>query len=95
MTIPTMSNCAHSEAGWCLTCVGELAAQRDNYRAVLDEIHQMAAYPDDQGPDVSGQRYQQLTQKIADVAGVALQWADLAHRRRILGAVLSDQDINP
>jgi hypothetical protein len=30
MTIPTLHNCPHSPDGWCLDCVGKLAAERDD-----------------------------------------------------------------
>ena len=30
MTIPTMMNCEHQGEGWCLECVAELAAKRDD-----------------------------------------------------------------
>lgn len=45
MTMPHLMNCAHSESGWCLACVGELAAKADadreeirNFQARLDTV---------------------------------------------------------
>lgn len=35
MTIPYQMNCAHSPDGWCLACVGALAAERDEAREAL------------------------------------------------------------
>jgi hypothetical protein len=42
MTVPTQHNCPHSPDGWCLACVGKLAAERDAWREIADRTEQTA-----------------------------------------------------
>jgi len=38
MTMPHLMNCAHSDSGWCLACVGELEAEREHLERRIREI---------------------------------------------------------
>lgn len=38
MTMPHLFNCRHSEAGWCLECVGEQHAKEEKVRELIQRM---------------------------------------------------------
>lgn len=44
MTIPYMTNCSHSEDGWCLECVSEMGREWQEMRDALRNGRTMAKH---------------------------------------------------
>jgi hypothetical protein len=45
MTIPHMMNCSHQGEGWCLDCVGKLAAERDELKKRAEGSNDLSTGP--------------------------------------------------
>jgi hypothetical protein len=57
MTIPTLMNCGHSEDGWCLACVRDLAQQVEDLEGFRKEIiacSDLAQLLDSRNPELKG-----------------------------------------
>ena len=74
MTVPTQMNCSHQGEGWCLQCVGELAARAERLRNAIEEIEQVGHNPADLASDLIGlpNRYEQLASRLAAMAHAAM-----------------------
>lgn len=73
MTMPHLMNCEHSGAGWCLGCVGKLAALNEQARHALEMIEQVGHNPADLASDLNGlpDKDWQLVLRLAGMANDA------------------------
>lgn len=73
--MPHLMNCQHSGTGWCLECVGKLAALNEQARHVLEMIEQVGHNPADLASDLNGlpDRDWQLALRLAGMASDAFR----------------------
>lgn len=103
--VPHLMNCPHDGDGWCLECVGRLAAEAAKARDVLLQIEQVGHNPADLASDLVGlpDRYERLVDRLAEMAagGIRLpatythdycpgDLAETMRRLRACDGILSD-----
>lgn len=78
MTIPYQHNCTHSEDGWCLRCVRELAeAKADSSATPFTDKHQQRLGDSDHFV-VHVVHVRQLERELAEAKANGIRWREIA-----------------